>query len=364
MPMPARPTFAAHGALDLPAVEIDAYNAELRDADGFVGDRASNRAFRAILDEWREKLRKVGDDPLGDVDTDDISKKKLDKVLLGGDTEAAGLVHAAIEDFAKELAAVTARFLKLKAWKDTQRIVVGGGLRDSRIGELAIGRASVLLKGEGHALDLLPIRAHPDEAGLIGTIQLAPAWVFNGFDAVLAVDIGGSNIRAGVVTLGAKKTTDLAKAAVHVSELWRHALDKPKRGEAVEKLVSMLIDLVKRAAKDGLALAPFLGVGCPGVIEADGSISRGDQWLRAKLGSYAQWAVKNNSLLIVTWDEDDRTLNNHIPTIIVGAGVKPGKYGQHITHYTVLRTITGLEGIAPIGLSASAKPIENIWTAQ
>ena len=271
------PTFAAHGALDLPAVTIDAYNAELRDGDGFVGDRASSRAFGAILDEWRDKLRKVGDDPLGDADTADIGKKKLDKILVGGDTEAAGLVHAAIEDFAKELAAVTSRFLKQKAWKDTPRIVVGGGLRDSRIGELAIGRASVRLKGEGHAVDLLPIRAHPDEAGLIGTIHLAPAWVFNGFDAVLAVDIGGSNMRAGVVALGAKKSTDLAKASVHVSELWRHFEDKPKRGEAVERLVAMLLDLVKRARQDGLALAPFLGVGCPGVIEPDGSISRGGQ---------------------------------------------------------------------------------------
>ena len=79
------------------------------------------------------------------------------------------------------------------------------------------------------------------------------------------------------MTLGAKKSTDLAKAAVHASELWRHVDDKPKRGEAVEKLVSMLLDLVKRAGKDNLALAPFLGVGCPGVIEPDGSISRGGQ---------------------------------------------------------------------------------------
>jgi hypothetical protein len=272
-----RAPFAHHGALSLPAVDVDAYNAELRDADGFVGDRASNRAFRAILEDWRERLRKVGDDPLGDVHSDELSKKKLDKVLSNGDSEAAGLVHAAVEDFAKELAAVTARFLKMKAWKDTQRIVVGGGLRASRVGELAIGRASILLKGDGNAIDLLPIRHHPDEAGLLGTIHLAPSWVFNGFDGVLAVDIGGSNIRAGLVSLGSAKTPDLTKASVHVSELWRHSDEKPKREEVVDTLVTMLEALVKRAAKDGLALAPFVGVGCPGVIEADGSISRGGQ---------------------------------------------------------------------------------------
>ncbi len=41
------------------------------------------------------------DDPLGDTPTEDLSKKKLDKVLAEGDPEAAGMIHCAIEDFAK-----------------------------------------------------------------------------------------------------------------------------------------------------------------------------------------------------------------------------------------------------------------------
>src|SRR5216684_322214 len=60
---PTVPTLAAHGAAQLAAVSIDAYNAELRSAEGFVGDRASNRAFRAIIEDWRERLRQVGADP-------------------------------------------------------------------------------------------------------------------------------------------------------------------------------------------------------------------------------------------------------------------------------------------------------------
>ena len=39
----------------------------------------------------------------------------------------------------------------------------------------------------------------------------------------------------------------------------------------------MLNDLIKRAAKDDLTLAPFIGIGCPGVIRHDGSIERGGQ---------------------------------------------------------------------------------------
>jgi predicted NBD/HSP70 family sugar kinase len=199
-------------------------------------------------------------------------------VLLEGDPEAAGVIQAAIEDFAKELATVTGRFLRTKEWKGTERIAVGGGLRASRVGELAIGRASVILKSEGHAVDLVPIGHDPDEAGLVGTIHLAPAWIFAGYDAVLAVDIGGSNFRAGIVAFGtSKKSHDLAAAAIHASVLWRHCDEKPKRNEAVERLVQMLEGLMKRAAKDGLSLAPFIGIGCPGVIEEDGSIARGGQ---------------------------------------------------------------------------------------
>jgi hypothetical protein len=123
-----------HAALQASTVTIDAYNAELRSSEGFIGDRASKRAFDAILDDWRERLRKLDSDPLGETATEEISKKKLDRLLAGDDLEAAALVHGVVEDFAQELATVVRRFLRLKSWQGTQRIVVGGGLRASRGG--------------------------------------------------------------------------------------------------------------------------------------------------------------------------------------------------------------------------------------
>ena len=87
------PSSSCHGAADLPALHVDAYNAELRDSEGLVGDKASKRAFQAILDGWRERLRSLGDDPLGSKPTQDWSKKSLDKVLAEGDPCAAGLIH-------------------------------------------------------------------------------------------------------------------------------------------------------------------------------------------------------------------------------------------------------------------------------
>ncbi len=266
-----------HGATRLPSVDVDSFNIELKDDEGFLGDRASKGAFRKILEQWRKPLRKSGEDPFGDEPSDKISKKVLDAVLIGDDVEASAVVHSAIEDFAQELAYVTRRFLKTKAWAKTERIVVGGGFRDSRLGELAIARAEIVVKADGFKVDMVPIRFDPDDAGLIGCLHLAPSWIFEAYDSILAVDIGGTNIRCGVVETRWKKAPDLSKAAVWKSELWRHAEDEPTREGAVKRLVKMLKDLITAAEAESLKLAPFIGIACPGVINNDGTIEKGAQ---------------------------------------------------------------------------------------
>src|SRR3984893_15248992 len=202
---------ARHGATRLPSVIVDSFNIELKDDDGFLGDRASKGAFRKILDTLRKPLKKNGEDPLGSKSAEAIGKTALDEALVGEDIGDAALVHGAIEEFAQELAHVTRRFLKTKAWADTERIVVGGGFRQSRVGELAIARTDIILKAEGFEVDLVPIRFHPDEAGLIGCLHLAPSWILEAHDSILAVDIGGTNIRCGVVGTPGKKTAELSQ---------------------------------------------------------------------------------------------------------------------------------------------------------
>ena len=144
------PSFAAHGASRLPSVEVDSYNVEIKDDEGFIGDRASKGAFRDIVENWRKLLRKTGDDPFGDEPSEELTKKTLDEALVKGELAAAAVIHSAVEEFAQELALVIRRFLKLKAWKDTERFVIGGGFRDSRVGELSIGRTSIILKADRH----------------------------------------------------------------------------------------------------------------------------------------------------------------------------------------------------------------------
>src|SRR4029434_9785067 len=126
-------------------------------------------------------------------------------------------------------------------------------------------------------VDLVPIRFHPDDAGLIGTLHLAPSWIFEAHDSILAVDIGGTYIRCGVVETRWKKAPDLAKAAVWKSELWRHADDEPTSEGAVKRLGKMLKDLIAEADAEGVEAGPVLGVACPGVINEDGSIEKGAQ---------------------------------------------------------------------------------------
>ena len=90
-------------------------------------------------------------------------------------------------------------------------------------------------------------------------------------------------------------------------------------------------------------------------------VSIGDTWLKDNLGGYAAWAGTHNSLLVVTFDEDDRSASNHIPTLLYGAHVATGSYDEPITHYTVLRTLESLTGLGCVANSCNANPISDVW---
>jgi acid phosphatase len=94
------------------------------------------------------------------------------------------------------------------------------------------------------------------------------------------------------------------------------------------------------------------------------SIPAGDRWLRENLGAFYRWAKANNSLLIVTFDENNdkrsyvgltnplvgpkdeytRDLQNRTVTLFAGAHIKAGDYseGKGITHVNILRTLEAM----------------------
>jgi phospholipase C len=112
---------------------------------------------------------------------------------------------------------------------------------------------------------------------------------------------------------------------------------------------------------------PTISLVIPDIVNDmhDGSIATGDTWLRDHLDPYVRWARIHNSLLILTWDEGRSFLwffgNNHIPTILAGEMVHPGDYDRRVDHYDMLRTLLDMYGLAPMGKSADAKPITEIW---
>jgi len=95
---------------------VDSYNEELREAEGFVGDRASGKAFRRSSTVPSPARGERPRGSLGEQATREISKSKLDKIMLGKDLLASGLIHTAVEEFGTELAAVIRQFLCLPTW--------------------------------------------------------------------------------------------------------------------------------------------------------------------------------------------------------------------------------------------------------
>ncbi|MYV96771.1 putative Ig domain-containing protein [Streptomyces sp. SID3343] len=90
-------------------------------------------------------------------------------------------------------------------------------------------------------------------------------------------------------------------------------------------------------------------------------IRTGDTWTNNKLGAYAAWAKTHNSLLVVTWDEDNFRAENRIATVVYGANVKPGQYAGRKDHYSLLRTFEDMYGTRRSGQAANATPITEIW---
>lgn len=89
----------------------------------------------------------------------------------------------------------------------------------------------------------------------------------------------------------------------------------------------------------------------------DCSIRNGDDWARQHLDAYRRWASDHDSLLVVTFDENDGSAGNQILTLVTGAGVRPGVRTESVNHYSVLRTVEDRYGLLPLGGAAKAAPL-------
>ncbi|GII20911.1 alkaline phosphatase family protein [Planosporangium mesophilum] len=93
----------------------------------------------------------------------------------------------------------------------------------------------------------------------------------------------------------------------------------------------------------------------------DCSVATGDAWVKRNLDGYVQWARTHNSVFLLTFDEDDHSASNRIPTVLVGQHVRTMASSQRVTHYGVLRTLQDMYGVACTANSCSASAISGIW---
>ncbi|WP_038206059.1 ROK family protein [Xenophilus azovorans] len=333
---------AHHGPTELPLVDIAGYNLEVEDDDGFIGDRASQTAFRRLLDERRRRLRDEGHaDPLGRLPSAKLGKKTLDRALRGkAGRQAAELLRGSVEVFADELAQVVRRFMRQKSWKGVRRVVIGGGFSESEVGERTILQAAALCHADGVPVELARLRHEADDGGLIGWVHLAPPHFAEHADALLALDIGGTNVRCGIVEFRRGKAQDLSRARVARRIKWRHADDEPSRTALVDGLVNMLQEMIAWSRRHRIRLAPFVGIACPGLIREDGTIARGAQNLPGN------WAA--DSFHLPTALREQLPLVGEAPTQVlmhndaVVQGLSELPFMRDVKRWAVLTVGTGL----------------------
>ena len=94
----------------------------------------------------------------------------------------------------------------------------------------------------------------------------------------------------------------------------------------------------------------------------DCGVATGDTWAKKMLDPYVSWARQHNSLLLVTFDEDNGSSANHIPAFIVGAGVQQTSSDQRIDHYDMLRTLQDMYGLPPLGKATGAQAVTQVWS--
>lgn len=108
---------------------------------------------------------------------------------------------------------------------------------------------------------------------------------------------------------------------------------------------------------------PTVGVVIPDMCHDmhDCSTQVGDTWARDNLAGYVQWARSHNSLLVITFDEDDGRSQNHIATMLTGPMVRPANVAGRTDHHTILRTLEDMYGLPALGGAAHTAPLTNVW---
>ncbi len=82
------------------------------------------------------------------------------------------------------------------------------------------------------------------------------------------------------------------------------------------------------------------------------SVSAGDSWLKNHVPTILKSpaCVSAKCLVVITWDEDDKSSGNHVLTIFAGSGAKTAGFVSAVsyTHYSLLRTVEYIFGLGTL----------------
>jgi hypothetical protein len=97
----------------------------------------------------------------------------------------------------------------------------------------------------------------------------------------------------------------------------------------------------------------------------DGTVAQGDAFLSSyvpQLLASSQYQAGHTAIFI-TWDEDDGTQNNQVPTLVIAPSVAPGTVStQMFTHYSLLRSTEEMLGVSPLlGNAATASDLRSAF---
>ena len=264
-------------AANLPRVFVDGYGEDVRTKDGYFGELVSNGAFKKLVTDLRGELAaRAGGDPIED-EPAEITRGRIDKLLKEGDAPQRRRHPQRRREVRAEHREVVKALFKLKNWSGVERIVVGGGFRESRVGELVIGRAAILVREFGESVEMTPIRHHPDEAGMHrrradfpAQSSSRPRSISRGRHRRLEFPLRLGRAQSGRGQ-GIAKGGDRRPSALAPRRRKELSLDA-----CMERLGAMLHESrSKYGEKHKLKIAPLVGVGVPGTVLEDGGLEGG-----------------------------------------------------------------------------------------
>jgi hypothetical protein len=95
----------------------------------------------------------------------------------------------------------------------------------------------------------------------------------------------------------------------------------------------------------------------------DGTVAQGDTWLSTfvpKVFATPQYQA-GNTVVFLTWDEDDGSSPNHVATIVISPTSKAISSNTAFTHYSMLRATEEILGLPLIGGAQTANDMRSVF---